>query len=341
MGAAAPFRVVNARTPIRICDNGGWTDTWFAGHGKVFNIGVSPYVEVQARAFREGELPTRVVIDAENYGDRYGFEPGDLPGRHPLLEAAIDETGVPDGTSVEVTIFSSAPAGCSTGTSASVTVALIGALSALSGRPMPPHEAAYAAYRVEATRLQAQTGIQDQLCAAYGGLNYIEVTSFPDATVTPLHVPDALWWELERRLVLVFLGRPHVSSDVHDRVIAGVQGQSPVLDELRRAAEDARDAVLAADLPALGRAMTRNTEAQRRLHASLVSADAQHAIDIATAHGALGCKLNGAGGEGGSITVLCGRDSARPLHRAIEGADPLFRVVPTSLSRDGLRVWDA
>ncbi|HZQ56989.1 MAG TPA: hypothetical protein VFA84_03070 [Acidimicrobiales bacterium] len=340
MGAAA-FRVVHARTPIRICDNGGWTDTWFAGHGKVFNIGVSPYVEVQARAFREGELPARVVIDAENYGDRYGFDPGDLPGRHPLIEAAVDETGVPDGTSVEVTIFSSAPAGCSTGTSASVTVALIGALSALNGRAMAPHEAAYAAYRVEAGRLQAQTGIQDQLCAAYGGLNYIEVTSFPDATVTPLHVPDALSWELERRLVLVFLGRPHVSSAVHDRVIAGLQGQSRVLDELRQAAEDARDAVLAADLPALGRAMTRNAEAQRRLHPSLVSADAQHAIDIATAHGALGCKVNGAGGEGGSITVLCGRDSTRPLRRAIEGADPRFRVVPTSLSRDGLRVWDA
>ena len=33
-----PIRIINAVAPIRICDNGGWTDTWFAGRGKVFNI---------------------------------------------------------------------------------------------------------------------------------------------------------------------------------------------------------------------------------------------------------------------------------------------------------------
>jgi len=30
---------------IRICDFGGWTDTSFAGLGKVLNIAVSPYAE--------------------------------------------------------------------------------------------------------------------------------------------------------------------------------------------------------------------------------------------------------------------------------------------------------
>ena len=38
---------MNAVAPIRICDIGGWTDTWFAGFGAVFNIAVYPYVEVQ------------------------------------------------------------------------------------------------------------------------------------------------------------------------------------------------------------------------------------------------------------------------------------------------------
>jgi len=33
-------RIINCVAPIRICDNGGWTDTWFAKTGKIFNIGV-------------------------------------------------------------------------------------------------------------------------------------------------------------------------------------------------------------------------------------------------------------------------------------------------------------
>ena len=33
-----PLRIINSVAPIRICDNGGWTDTWFAEYGKIFNI---------------------------------------------------------------------------------------------------------------------------------------------------------------------------------------------------------------------------------------------------------------------------------------------------------------
>src|SRR5580704_15724219 len=144
----APLRIVNAVAPIRICDNGGWTDTWFAGHGKVFNIGVSPYVEVQLKVHPIGVLPGRVVLDAENFGDRYAFEPSVPPDRHPLLEAAIDELGLPDHLSLEVSIFSEAPAGGSTGTSATTTVALIGALDALSPGRMTPDQVAATAHRI-------------------------------------------------------------------------------------------------------------------------------------------------------------------------------------------------
>jgi D-glycero-alpha-D-manno-heptose-7-phosphate kinase len=341
-----PLRIVNAAAPIRICDNGGWTDTWFAGHGKVFNIGVSPFVEVQVNVHPLGVLAHRVVLDAENYGERYAFEPGALPDRHPLLEAAVDEIGWPEDVSVEISIFSEAPAGCSTGTSASATVALIGALDALTPGRMTPDEVAAAAHRLEVDRLGIQSGIQDQLCAAYGGINYIDISSYPHASVSQLRVPEDVWWELERRLMLVFLGRTHRSSEVHDRVIATMTGEgegSAGLVNLRRCAEEARDAVYAADFGALGRAMTRNTDAQRQLHPDLVSKEAQTVIDVAGAHGALGCKVNGAGGEGGSVTLLCGPDmrDKRDLARALRDADPLFQVIPTRLSRHGLRVWPA
>jgi D-glycero-alpha-D-manno-heptose-7-phosphate kinase len=340
----APLRVVNAVAPIRVCDIGGWTDTWFAGHGKVFNVGVHPAVEVQVAVHPRGALANRVVLDVENYGDRYAFEPGLLPGRHPLLEAAVDEIGVPDDVSVEISIWSEAPAGCSTGTSASVSVALIGALDSLTPARMTRHDVACTAHRIEVERLGIQSGIQDQLCAAYGGVNLIEVPSYPDATVSQLSVPDPVWWELDRRLVLLFLGRTHVSSEIHDRVIAALarEGESSAhLETLRRTAEQARDAVCAADFAALGRAMTRNTDAQRLLHEGLVGEHARAAIDVAAANGALGWKVNGAGGEGGSLTLLCGPGmrAKRELLRALRGADPHFRIIPISLARHGLRVW--
>ena len=46
---AKSFRVINSVAPIRINDLGGWTDTWFAIHGKILNIGVYPYVQCQIK----------------------------------------------------------------------------------------------------------------------------------------------------------------------------------------------------------------------------------------------------------------------------------------------------
>src|SRR5216117_2595047 len=170
------LRVINSVAPIRICDTGGWTDTWFAGHGKIFNIGVAPVVEVQIAVYPRAARADQITLHAENYGERYAIVPGQ-PGytHHPLLEAAVAELPPPEDLAVEITIYSEAPAGCSTGTSASVAVALLGALDCLTPGRLTPHEIAYRAHRVEVERLGLQSGIQDQLCAAYGALNFIEM----------------------------------------------------------------------------------------------------------------------------------------------------------------------
>jgi D-glycero-alpha-D-manno-heptose-7-phosphate kinase len=351
----SPAFIINSVAPIRICDNGGWTDTWFAGHGKIFNIGVYPYAEVQIAVFVDGEQEDRIVIHAENYGDRYAVrtaggegmgEHRDTPmwDKHPLLEAAIEYMRLPGNLSFEVTIFSEAPAGASTGTSAAVTVALIGALDSLTPGRLTAHEVALTAQRIETEMLGQQCGIQDQICSAYGGINYIEMFQYPYASVSQLQLPNATWWELERRLALFYLGKSHHSTQVHEMVIRGLEDAGPdcvQLQDLRGTAEQSRNALYAGDFAGLGQAMTENTEAQKRLHPALVSPAAGQVIAIAKEHGALGWKVNGAGGEGGSLTVLCGPRSSekRALVRAVEQENPLFQNIPIYLSRFGLRTW--
>jgi D-glycero-alpha-D-manno-heptose-7-phosphate kinase len=341
-----PLRVVHAAAPIRVCDNGGWTDTWFARHGQVFNIAVSPFVEVRLRVYRIDHVADRIVLDVRNYDDRYVHEPGSPTGRHPLLEATVDEIGLPSDVAVEVSVFSEAPPGGSTGSSASATVALLGALDALTAGRRTRHEFAALAHRIESEQLGMESGVQDQLCAAFGGINYIEVTSYPEASLSQLTIPQRAWQALDRRLVLVHLGGAHVSSELHQRVIAtlasGEVDAEDCLEQLRQCAADARDAVLATDFTALGHAMTRNTDVQRTLHHSLVGDRAEALIQVARAHGVLGWKVNGAGGDGGSVTLLCGAEPG-PTHRflrILQEIDESFRMVPTTLSRAGLRVWD-
>jgi D-glycero-alpha-D-manno-heptose-7-phosphate kinase len=341
-----PQRIINCVAPIRICDNGGWTDTWFAKTGKVFNIGVYPYVEVQVEVFRNDAPNQQTVVFAENYGQRFAVTDAQSGwDQHPLLQAAIARMKVPADVALKVTIFSEAPSGASTGTSAAVAVALVGALDRLTQGHLTAHEVAYTAQAIETEMLRLQCGIQDQLCAAYGGINYIEVFDYPRATVSQIQIPNAIWWELERRLVLIYFGKSHSSSAVHEKVIRELEGSGPdcrKLQDLRATAGKSRDAVYAGDFVALGRAMVENTEAQERLHPDLVSRDARRVIEIAKLHGALGWKVNGAGGDGGSLTILTGTLShvKRAMIREVETENPMFRNIPIYLSRYGLHTWE-
>jgi D-glycero-alpha-D-manno-heptose-7-phosphate kinase len=342
-----PLRIVNSVAPIRICDNGGWTDTWFAGHGNVFHIAVYPYIEVQMKVFEHHGDRARITIHAENYGQRYTIsEPHGLYDKHPLLEAAMDYMRIPANAAIEVSIYSEAPSGCSTGTSSAVSVALIGALDCLTPGRMTPHEVAVAAQRIETELLQQQCGIQDQIASAYGGINFIDMYQYPHASVSPIRIHDALWWELESRLSLIYLGQAHSSSEVHQMVIREMEEAGPEADKLRplrRTAGRSKDALYAGDFHELGRVMIDNTEAQRALHPALVGPHHQRVIDLAQAHGANGWKVNGAGGHGGSVTILSGSDRSakRAMIREIEADGRNYRNIPIFLSRFGLRVWES
>jgi D-glycero-alpha-D-manno-heptose-7-phosphate kinase len=344
---SAPLRQVNAVAPIRICDNGGWTDTWFAGHGKVFNNAVYPYVEVQMRVLpRKGEHE-RFTIHAENYGERYQLaDPKGVYDKHPLLEAALDYMHIPEEFSLDLAIYSEAPGGCSTGTSAAVSVALVGALDTLTPGRMTPHEVAAAAHRIETELLKQECGIQDQLASAYGGICFIDMHQFPHASVSRIEVPDVVKWELESRLLLLYTGQAHSSSEVHRKVIRELEDAGPTcpkLTPLRQAAERSRDALYAGDLNALGQAMIANTEAQGNLNASLIGPAHQEIIAIARKHGAVGWKVNGAGGNGGSVAILTSPDHStkRATIRDIEAANSKYRTIPIQLADHGLRVWES
>ena len=349
--------MIEASAPIRICDNGGWTDTWFGGPGRVLNIAVGPGVEV---SIRSSGGPDPVVIDAATFGDRYPVVPGaPRAARHPLLEAAVDALPPPQDRPVEISVRSAVPAGCGAGTSAAVAVALLGALAAARGEELSPRQAAYAAHRLEVGVLGAQSGIQDQLSAAFGGINYLEIDHYPEATVHPL--PP--WGTLDSRLSLVFLGRAHDSSGLHRRVIEGATEQrTGVLSRLREAAVAARDAVIAQDLGAFGRSMIANTEAQAALDPELVGVDAWRVIETASVGAAsvgaasvgaasvgaasvgaaIGWKVNGAGGDGGSLTLLSRtREAKESLDSLVANLDARYRVLPFQVSRFGLRVHGA
>ena len=62
-------------------------------------------------------------------------------------------------------------------------------------------------------------------------------------------------------------------------------------------------------------------------------------IEFVAAHGAVGWKVNGAGGDGGSLTILSDSLEAKAaIEQRVAALDPRYRVLPIEVSSVGLQV---
>ncbi len=329
-----------ASAPVRIVDIGGWTDTWYAQSGRVCHIAVEPGAQVVLHwTGGDGTATADPIMVRLRAGvDDYSFAPGDRPGVHPLLEAVIAE--VPPAASIELVVAAQVPPGSGLGTSAAVVVALLAVLRAARDEFVEPAALAAHAHAIE-TGLGWETGVQDQWAAAFGGIGHLEV-DYPSVSRCSVDVSDVVVDQLQQRLVTVYLGHPHTSSEMHKTVIShlGDVGPSSPYGAMRRAADDAFAALSAGNLDGYGAAMTASTEAMRSIDPLLISAMSDTLIDIASQHGAVGWKVNGAGGDGGTITILGSPDAPRCAAMAAEldrAAHP-GRVLVHTIANEGVRV---
>ena len=297
-------RCVSVSAPVRTADIGGWTDTWFAVRGTVTNVAVEPGVEVTVRAIDLPAEHARIVVDETEFDAVVDLR-NPRAATDPFLAMAV--AAAMPVRPVEIRLRCFVPPGSGLGTSAAVSVAVIGAVWAFDDRVVDPAALAAAAHGVE-TSLGLPSGVQDQLAAAFGGTRRYDIR-YPTLKASHVLVDDPAVL-FDGRLLTVYLGQPHSSSEVHRDVIAELEagGHRAALDDLRVAAMNAAAALSRRDLPAFGRAMRMHNDATRRLHEPIVSPLADQVGAIADAFGALGWKANGAGGQGGTVAVLAGAD---------------------------------
>jgi len=330
-------KIIFSRAPVRICDIGGWTDTWFCLSGAVFNICVGLYSYVRI-------IPTntsRINIVSENlniHTEIKNFHNIEYDGNLDLLKAAIKRMNINEGLNIYVR--TEAPPGCGTGTSASVAVALIAALAQLSNKELNPSEIAELAHKLEVEELKLESGVQDQYAAAFGGINFMEIT-YPDVKMVPLEVENKKIFELENQMILVFLSS-RSSSEMHRAVIENYnKGDSSTLKSfeiIKSCAYEMKRAIQSDDLTYMGELMNKNWEAQKQLHHLMVNPIIKKAEQIATNNGAIGFKVNGAGG-GGSTSIIAGIGKEYVLKQKLIEND--FQILPVKLDFMGVQTWIA
>ena len=331
-----PVRVVRSRAPVRVCDMGGWTDTWFCKSGAVCNMAVDLYTHV--RLVENGTSDIRIISeDLDLSAAIKDYRRIEYDGNLDLLKAAVKRMGL--STGVDIHVRADSPPGCGTGTSASVAVATLGALAHYSGKPLLPYQVAELAHTLETEEIGLESGVQDQYAAAFGGVSFMEI-DYPRVRISQLRLQEKTLCELEERLFVVYLGT-RSSSDMHLRVVdhyrRGDKAIHRAFEALVRAAQDMAMALTTGDLDAAAELMNRNWFAQKQLHPDMSTPAVAAAQELAEAHGAAGFKVNGAGG-GGSAALLAAPGREHELRSAL--LENNIRILPCKINVNGLQTWE-
>lgn len=324
----ANFAVI--ATPYRLSFVGGGTDLpafYLSNGGAVVSVTLSHVLVTTAvrSVGRKLHLVHEAIETAE--------EPELL--KHDISREALIEMGWRGG--LHITLSGSLPPASGLGSSSTVAVSLVHALSTLRGEVSDPGSLAEAACRIEIERLGAPIGRQDQYAAAFGGLVHIVFGAGDRVEVTQLEDQQEILSELENHLLLFGTGIRRSSNEILRAQRNDGPDATVKLCRMRDAAFDLWKLLQRRplDVPGLGALVRENWELKRSLNPEVTTPMIDSWILSAVNAGAYGGKLLGAGRHG-FVLVIADRNRHEPIRRAL--GYPL--EVPVRLSQRGSSVVD-
>jgi D-glycero-alpha-D-manno-heptose-7-phosphate kinase len=327
-----------ARAPVRISFFGGGTDLpdYFGQFGGcVLSTSIDKYVYVVLNTSDRGNLQ----ITSSDYRSFYRHPIGEAlmwDGDLSLPRAVLQHFGVEH--SVSMFLASEAPPGTGLGSSSSVTVALIKAISAASGMNLSKQQVAELATYIELEKLGKPIGLQDQYASAFGGLNWISFET-GKTTVQPLTLPSLTQRKLESNLLLMFTGATHDSAEILRHQTNSSRERKPEVIESLHAVKElafrAREMLARGELDSFGRMLHEAWMHKRKFAPGVTTAKIDQMYALARDNGALGGKIAGAGG-GGFLMLYCEADAVQRVETVL-GAHGMRRL-GFQMESDGGRV---
>ena len=294
--------MIISRTPFRVSLFGGGTDypAWFREHGgAVLGTAIDKYCYISVRYLPPFfEHRHRIVYSKVELVR----EVQDI--QHPAVRGVLGELGIEDG--LEIHHDADLPARSGLGSSSSFTVGLLNAAHAMRGRMVTKGELGREAIRIEQDVLKESVGCQDQIWAAYGGLNRIDF--FPDGRfeVTPLVLPPERRAELRQSVMLFFTGFSRYASDFAKDQLDNLKNRATQLTTMRAMVEQAIEILRDERTPIrdLGKLLHEGWRLKRELAASVSTGEIDAIYEAGRAAGAVGGKLLGAGGGGFIVFIV-------------------------------------
>lgn len=288
--------MIITRTPFRISFFGGGTDYpgWYREHGgAVLATTIDKYCYITCRRLPPFfEHKHRIVYSViENVCHIDEIE-------HPAVRTVLNWAKVNDG--LEIHHDGDLPARSGLGSSSAFTVGLAHALYGLGGKMVSQENLARDAIHIEQTLIGENVGSQDQVSAAYGGLNRIAFHRDDTFDVSPIILPVERRDELRDHLMLCFTGFSRIADKIAKSKIDNFKNRETELKLMREMVDEAI-AILGnahVSIDEFGKLLDLSWKHKRSLSDQVSTPEIDQIYDEAMRAGAIGGKILGAGGGG-------------------------------------------
>lgn len=308
--------MIITRTPLRISFFGGGTDlpAYYMEHGgAVLSTTIDKYQYITCRKLapyweHKHQLRYGSALETVNEIDEI---------KHPSIRETMRFFGIDYG--LDLHYNTDVPARSGMGSSSAFTVGLVNALYGMEGKMANKKRLASEAIHIEQDMIGEAVGDQDQIAAAFGGLNYITFKQGGGFFVSPVTLSKMRKQELEDHLVLIFSGFQRFATNIEKEKIKSISSKTDPLNKMASMTETALDILTSdCDIIEFGHLLNQAWKLKKSLSDKVSTASIDHIYETGLANGAIGGKLLGAGG-GGFMLFFCEPDKQEGLIRSLKG----------------------
>ena len=319
--------MVITQAPFRMSFFGGGTDfpAFYEKYGgKVISTSIDKYCYVNVR-----HLPPFFDYANEiSYSKREQVNCVDEI-QHPAIREAMKFL---DMRALTLTYDADLPARSGLGTSSSFAVAMLMAFHAIKGKYVDKKRLAEEAIYLERVLCAESGGVQDQIAAAYGGLNVISF-SRDGFQVDPIIISNKRKEQLNNNLMLFFTGFSRFSFTIQQEHEKAIYSKEKQLLEMLSLADKVEDILMNGDLDEFGLMLDHTWRLKRSVNSTVTTSRIDEVYEAAMRAGALGGKLLGAGG-GGFILLYVQPDKQERVRKALCG----LKEIPFQFETGGARI---
>lgn len=320
--------MIITQTPFRMSFFGGGTDfpEFYEKHGgAVISTSFDKYCYVNVR-----HLPRFFDYSTEiSYSKLERVNSVD-DIQHPAVREAMKYL---DMYEIRLSYEADLPARSGLGTSSSFAVGMLNAFYALKGKFADKRKLADDAIYLERVLCGEAGGVQDQIAAAYGGLNRINFDA-DGYTVSPVIVSPDRKEQLNKNLMLFFTGFSRFSADIQSSTKEALDSRTARLLEMMGLVDEAEKILTSkCGLEEFGRLLDYTWKLKRGITGEISTNSIDGLYEKAMKAGAVGGKLLGAGG-GGFLLFYVEEDCQKSVKKALDN----LLYVPFRFENTGAQV---